>query len=237
MQLTIKELTMRSLLFATGIALLAVPAAQAGGYAAPVVEAEPLPVSVTPPPAAWQGGYAGAALGYAFGGDDEIGLNMTGRATSLGKAEISGANLSVRAGYRWQRDRWVVGPELSYTAGDIKDELDYATGRRFESQVNHTIALKLKTGYLMRPDMLVYGIAGWQKGDFTYDLDGVERDYDADGYVVGLGVEKKLTERLSLTGEYEYSDFGRTDVEIFSDVVSKATPSFSNVKMGLNFRF
>lgn len=228
---------MRSLLFATGIAMLAVPAAQAGGYAAPVVEVEPAPVPVTPPPAAWQGGYAGAALGYAFGGDDEIGQNVMGRVTNLGKAEISGANLSVRAGYRWQRDRWVVGPELSYTAGDIKDDFDYGIGRHFESKLNHTIALKLKTGYLVRPDMLVYGIAGWQKGDFTYDLGGVERDYDADGYVVGLGVEKKLTERLSLTGEYEYSDFGRTDVDIFTDVVSKATPSFSNVKMGLNFKF
>ena len=129
------------------------------------------------------------------------------------------------------------GEKVKDAAGDIKDDFDYGIGRHFESKLNHTIALKLKTGYLVRPDMLVYGIAGWQKGDFTYDLGGVERDYDADGYVVGLGGEKKLTERLSLTGEYEYSDFGRTDVDIFTDVVSKATPSFSNVKLGLNFKF
>lgn len=228
---------MRKVLLVAGLAALAATGANAGGYAAPVVEAEPL----TPPPAVvpanWQGGYVGVALGYAFGGDDDIGQNVTHNVGDLGSAEIAGANLSLRGGYLWQRDKWVVGPELSYTAGDIKDDFDYGAGQNFESKVNHTIALKLKTGYTVRPDMLVYGLAGWQKGDFTYVVDGNDIDYDADGYVVGLGVEKKLNERVSLTGEYEYSNFGETDVDIAPGVVSKATPEYSNVKLGLNFKF
>lgn len=227
---------MKSFVLGAGFVALAT-AATAGGYAAPVVEVEP----VTPPVATvapdWQGGYVGGALGYAFGGDDEIGQNVLGNVTNLGQAEIAGPNLSLRAGYLWQRNKWVVGPELSFTAGDIKDDFDYGAGQNFESKVNHTIALKLKTGYVVRPDMLIYGLAGWQKGDFTYDVNGTDVDYDADGYVVGLGVEKRLNERMSLTGEYEYSNFGKTEVDVFPGVVSQATPEFSNVKLGLNFKF
>lgn len=224
---------------ASAAALLTVPAAHAGGFTAPVVEAEPV-VVVAPAPvaAAWEGGYVGASLGYAFGGDDRIGENVAGvLVNTLGKAELSGPNVSLRGGYRWQRGNWVVGPELSYTIGDISDEFDYGTASTFESEVNSTAAIKLKAGYLVRPDMLVYGTAGWTTGDFTYVNDGNELDYDADGYVVGLGVERMLTDRMSITGEYEYSNFGKTDVEISPGVISKATPEFSNVKVGLNFKF
>ncbi|QJD16669.1 outer membrane protein [Paracoccus sanguinis] len=221
----------------TGFALLATGAAQAGGFAAPVVEVEPI-VAVTPAPApAWQGGYAGVALGYAFNGDDRIGRRGAGLDDSIGTAELSGVNLSLRAGYRWQRDNWVVGPELSYTAGDIKDGFDFGAGGSFESKVNNLFAVKLKTGYLARPDTLVYGIAGWQTGDFTYNYNGADIDYDADGYVLGLGAEKMITDRISVTGEYEYSNFGKTTVDLGGGVISKATPEHSNVKLGLNFKF
>lgn len=230
---------MRTLfLAASTLALFSVSAAHAGGFAAPVVDVAPVaPVVVAETPA-WQGGYVGAALGYAFGGDDEIGASVGGTVEgNLGNAELGGPNLSLRAGYRWQRNNWVVGPELSYTAGDISDEFDYGTGGTFEAKVNNTLAVKLKTGYLVRPDMLVYGIAGWQKGEFTYTANGTDIDYDADGYVVGLGAEKMLTDRMSVTGEYEYSDFGNTEVDLGGGVTTRATPAFSNIKLGLNFKF
>lgn len=223
-----------NLIATTSAALLSVSAAHAGGYVAPVVDVEPAPVVTAPVAADWQGAYAGLTLGYAFGGDDEIGVRPPG--IDLGDAELSGWNAGVRLGYRWQRDRWVVGPELSYVDGDISDDFDFAGGE-FESEVNNLLGVRLKTGYLVRPDTLVYGIAGWQEGDFTYSVAGQEVDYDADGYVLGLGVERRLTDRMSVTGEYEYSDFGSTDVELAGGATSVATPSFSNVKVGLNFRF
>lgn len=222
-----------SLVAASAVFLLSVPAAYAGGYIAPVVDVEPAPV-VAAPVGDWQGAYAGITLGYAFGGDDDIGARPPG--VDIGSAELSGANAGLRLGYRWQRDRWVVGPEIAYVAGDINDSFDFAGGD-FESEVDSLLGVRLKTGYLVRPDTLVYGIAGWQQGDFTYNVSGNEIEYDAEGYVLGLGVERTLTERMSITGEYEFSDFGSTDVEIAPGVTSVATPKHSNVKVGLNFRF
>lgn len=223
-----------SVVAASAAVLLSVPAAHAGGYIAPVLDvAPPVPV-VSAPVADWQGAYAGITLGYAFGGDDDIGVRPPGG--NIGSAEITGANAALRLGYRWQRNRWVVGPEISYGVGEIDDSFDFAGGE-FESEANDLLGIRLKTGYLVRPDTLVYGIAGWQEGDFAYSVNGNDVDYDADGYVLGLGVERRLTDRMSLTGEYEYSDFGSTDVEIVPGATSVATPSFHNVKVGLNFRF
>lgn len=216
---------------AAAATVFTIPAAHAGGYVAPMIEVEPL-VAAAP---SWQGAYVGATLGYAFGGDDRIGNRPPG--ADLGKAELSGANLGLRLGYAWQRDRWVYGPEIGITGGSIKDSFDTADGR-FESKVNHMLALRLKAGYLVQDDTLLYGIAGWQRGDFTYDDLGTEVDYDADGYVLGLGVEKRLSERWSVTGEYEYANFGRTDVTLpVSGGASVATPEHSNVKLGVNYRF
>ena len=228
---------MRNTLIAASVAaLVSVPAAHAGGFSAPVVDVAPAPV-ITPAPADWQGGYAGITLGYAFGGDDDIGVRPPG--VDIGSAELSGVNAGLRLGYRWQRDRWVVGPEVAYVAGDINDSFDFTLlgGGDFESEVNNMLGLRLKTGYLVRPDTLVYGIAGWQKGDFTYNVNGRNIDYDADGYVLGLGVERKLTDRMSVTGEYEYANFGSAHVDIAPGAVSVATPEHSNVKLGLNFSF
>lgn len=216
---------------AAAATVFTISAAHAGGYVAPMIEVEPL---VTAAPV-WQGAYVGATLGYAFGGDDRIGNRPPGE--DLGKAELSGANLGLRLGYAWQRDRWVYGPEIGITGGSIKDSFDTADGR-FESKVNHMLALRLKAGYLVQDDTLLYGIAGWQRGDFTYDDMGTEVDYDADGYVLGLGVEKRLSERWLVTGEYEYANFGRTDVTLpVSGGASVATPEHSNVKLGVNYRF
>ena len=228
---------MRMTILAAGAAVFAASAANAGGFIAPVTEVEPSVVAA-PVAAAWQGAYVGGALGYAFGGDDDIGQEVGGRQIGdLGTAELGGLNLTLRAGYRWQRDRWVIGPELSYMMGDIKDEFDLAGGGTFESKVDNVLALKLKTGYLVNPETLVYGIAGWQKGNFTYDNNGNDIDYDADGYVVGLGAERRVSDRMSVTAEYEYSNFGETHVEIAPGITSAATPEFSNVKVGLNFKF
>ena len=83
----------------------------------------PLGAVAAPVASEWQGAYAGITLGYAFGGDDDIGARPPG--IDIGNAELSGANAGLRLGYRWQRDRWVVGPELAYVAGDISDDFEF----------------------------------------------------------------------------------------------------------------
>ena len=98
--------TTRIAILATSLTLGAA-AAHAGGYVPPVIETAPAPVVLDAPVGSWQGGYAGLTLGYAFGGEDRVGLSDTATDTLLGdigELKVKGANAGVRAGYRWQRE-------------------------------------------------------------------------------------------------------------------------------------
>ncbi|MBV0892888.1 porin family protein [Paracoccus sp. Z118] len=218
---------------ASAIALGLTASAHAGGYTAPVTEIAPAaPVVVAPEPAGtWEGLYAGGTLGYGFGGDDEFTL---GGVTA--DQEISGVNAGLHLGYRWQRGNLVIGPELSVMGGSVDDSVT-AGGLDYESSLNHMMTLKLKTGYAVRPDTLVYGTAGISRGDFTFTAGGEEYDYDTNGYVFGLGIERMITDRLSVTGEIERNHFKSEnfDVGLLGD--TNATPSFNNLKVGVNYRF
>lgn len=233
--------------------LAAAGMASAGGFVSPVLD-QPVAAPVTPAPAAdWAGAYGGIALGYSFGGDDEVGLDafedgaLVGRETGLTNLELSGVTADVHAGYRWQRGNWVFGPELSIESGSVDDVSDLTfdgEAGRIESSVDYLASLTLKTGYLVSPATLVYGSAGLAYGKFSYDLTGLDvsgtEDYSANGYVLGLGVERKIGGNMSVFAEYQYRDYGRTDVT-FTDgadsLVTVGTPTHQNVKFGVNFSF
>lgn len=228
--------------FLASTLILGAAAAQAGGYVPPVVAAEPVaPIVIEPVAGAWEGAYGGLTLGYAFEGNDRVGItegdDFLG---NIGEATLKGVNAGLRAGYRWQRGNWVFGPELGVEGGDIKGDTSGITDEGFvgeaDTKVNHMIALRFKTGYAVRPDMLVYGIAGVGRVDMDYELNGVEDNFSKTGYIVGLGVEKQINEKWSVTGEYEYANFGKEDLH-FGPYDTEATAKYNNIKVGVNFRF
>ena len=78
---------------AVAAAIIAAGAAHAGGFTAPTVDVSPVePVVIAAEPGDWAGAYAGVTLGYAFGGDDEVGAfagdTFLG---NLGTEDLSGA--------------------------------------------------------------------------------------------------------------------------------------------------
>lgn len=236
--------------------------ALAGGYVAPVAAPVVEPV-ITPAPASdWAGGYAGGSIGYAFGGDDEVGADLyeddvlIDRFTDITDLKLKGVNAGLHAGYRWQRGNWVFGPELTIEGGDISDEQSGSTvlegmpvSADIESQVNYIAGLQLKTGYVVNPQTMVYGTAGYVRGDFDYTLSAAAGDdsgsltesYTADGYSLGLGVERKVRDNLSVFAEWQYRNFGKTeltyDLGDGDSVRTRATPEHHNIKVGVNFSF
>lgn len=239
--------------------IIAGSAAQAGGYIAPVVEiAEPIVAEEAAP--LWQGGYVGGSLGYAFQGEDVVGLHETATATSadrflgdVGELKLKGVNGSLRAGYGWQRNDWVFGPELGFDFGSIEDSVSgrlaprgyVPTDVEAESKIKNVISLTGKLGYVVRPDVLLFGKAGVARADIEYRLSGADEsgetysgnsDYKKTGYIVGFGAEKRINEKFTVTGEYEYANFGKETRE-FQGIHTEATPKYNNIKVGLNYRF
>lgn len=230
-------------------------AAVAGGYVAPV---EPVPVVVTPPveTSDWAGAYVGGSLGYSLGGDDVVGAeeydadkNLLRRANNLGQVDVKGVNAGLHAGYRWQRDNWVYGPEIGIEGGsvDADDDINVFGGDVvLESSANYIASLRFKTGYVVNPQTLVYGTVGVAHGDFDYEAayeGGSQTESFTDtGWSAGLGVERKLNEKLSMFAEWEFRGFGKTTVEYevpgtTDTITTQATPEHHNVKVGVNYRF
>ena len=237
--------------FATAV-LLAGSAASAGGYVAPIVDT---PIEIIEPavPLTWQGAYAGATIGYAFGGDDEVGIGQgnVSTYTTLGdKLELGGANAGLRLGYRFQRAGqtrdWLFAGELGYEGGSIEDEVTDGpyTAR---NEINSVLALRLKSGVLnASKDTWFYGILGVGRVDYDYTVSGtggvagavdINESQKATGYILGLGVERKLNERLSLTGEWEYHNYGKDHLEDAAGRSTEATPDWHQIKIGLNYQF
>lgn len=233
---------------ASGVFLSGASAALAGGVIAPVVDIEPVVVAPVAPVANWAGGYAGGSLGYTFGGDDTVGINADDDSGfSLGSVDVKGATAGLHAGYRWQRGNWVFGPELGIEGGsvDASDTIEYlGVPIDIESKVKNILSLVLKTGYVVNPQTLVYGTFGAARGEFEYSASAGDFDqtigYNSTGVAAGLGVERMMSESLSVFAEYQYRDFGSERLTFSADGTDEttvATPKHSNIKLGVNFRF
>ncbi|AUH64761.1 outer membrane protein [Paracoccus zhejiangensis] len=230
---------------AAALALLA-PVAHAGGYTAPV---EPAPViaPVTAAPAPWAGAYAGLGLGYAFGADDVVGVSDATDTLlgSPGSVDLKGMTYGLHLGYRWQRDvggrQVVFGPELAYEASNADASFDTGTANAM-AEMDNFVALRMKTGVLNAAgDTLFYGIAGIGRGDFNYAVEGLGMDYDGsykdNAWILGLGAERRLSERMSIFGEWEFRGFGKTTLTDANGFMTEATPEHHHVKLGVNFSF
>jgi len=101
-------------------------------------------------------------------------------------------------------------------------------------------SLRLRAGYLVTPDILVYGTGGlaFQRVEATMTCNGntspaclfshsQTNSTTLPGYTVGGGLEWKLMQNWLIRGEYRYSDYGTYkpnffvgsgDVEVFSHV-------------------
>ncbi|TGN68370.1 hypothetical protein E4L95_01440 [Paracoccus liaowanqingii] len=163
----------------TAALALGAGSALAGGVIAPVVEVAPIEVAPVSVAGAWQGAYVGGSLGYIFGADDVVGIVPTldgvpiegRRALNLGDLDVSGATAAVHVGYRWQRDRWVFGPELGVEVGSVDADLASSfEGGDFEleAEMQNIVTLVMKTGYSVDPQTLVYGTFGVARGNFDY---------------------------------------------------------------------
>lgn len=233
-----------------GAAALTATSVAAGGFIAPVVDPEPVVVVEAPAVAApWTGAYVGGTLGYALAGDDRVGVGEPAADVfSPGTLELSGVNGGLRLGYRQQMAlgarNWVVGAELGYEMGSIEDSFE-SDGYEAAAEVNNVLGLRLKAGLPSAAgDMLYYGIAGVVRADYDYRVEGTgpggaiavnEEGLKDTGYVIGLGVERMMSDRMSLTGEWEYANFGKR--ELGDTTTTQATVDYHNLKLGINFRF
>jgi outer membrane immunogenic protein len=140
------------------------------------------------PVSTWAGFYAGIHAGSTF--DDTSKIEDTNVEGDVDDAFIGG----VHVGYNWQRSSpWVFGVEASLSYLDDDDITDYVA------------TFRGRLGYAF-DRTLVYGTGGLAILGFNEDIAfaGLNPDDTAVGYVVGGGIDHKISDKVSIGLEALY---------------------------------
>jgi outer membrane immunogenic protein len=199
------------------------------------------------PVATWAGFYAGVNGGYAFSESSDQ-LAWTTAPSFAGLAPEGGFG-GGQIGYNWQgfyHPNLVVGIEADIQGADITD-----TGTdgifKYSSTLDWFGTVRGRLGYAS-DRTLVYATGGFAYGGLKNDVtNGTAAshytiDSTATGYVVGGGVEYKVSPAWSLKAEYQYINLGKNDPVNpagvhFSDIANTTLndDAYHTVRVGLNY--
>jgi outer membrane immunogenic protein len=158
------------------------------------------------------------------------GIHAGGGVGDANSANTSGLLAGAQAGINFQSDQVVLGVEGDVTGSSV-DHKSFATKYR-----QKWIASARARGGIAMDRVLVYGTAGVAySGNEFKDASG-KSDSSQAGLVVGAGAEVKVSQRVSLRGEYLHYNFGSATHSSVIGPVS-ISPTTNVLRGGLNLRF
>jgi outer membrane immunogenic protein len=172
------------------------------------------------------------------------GVPITGNNRNRNTRSSNGFGGGVQAGYNFQSGNIVYGVEAEGTAGS-GSRRNTTTNLKAEQTVRG--ALKGKLGYSFGSTLL-YATAGVAIAPTRYSSPAIaatlttpavlagRRSVTSAGPLVGVGIEQKVTEQLSLKGEVEVASFGKTKLNLPGGRTSVESSQLT-AKVGLNYRF
>jgi outer membrane immunogenic protein len=236
-------LTAAGLSLALGQAALAADLPQRPVYKAPPIMS-PVPVYN------WTGFYVGGYVGGAWGSVDITDVN-TGASASPNNGGFAGGG---QIGFDYQMGQWVIGIRNIFDGTSISDGATLSSPL-FSGTVNSDLrwfdALTGRVGYLVQPNLLIYGQGGaaWTSWNITANVNGVQvaeiSGGNRTGWTVGGGVEWMFVPQWSAFLEYNYMGFGTRSAagQICLAGVACTTDTFSGkadlqtVLVGVNYKF
>jgi outer membrane immunogenic protein len=150
--------------------------------------------------------------------------NGNNAAAGCSDDEDGSGEFGVRAGYDIQTSGgWVFGVVGEWSSAETEDAVTgFSTtpaSYTFQREVTSVAAIRARLGYAM-DTWLPYVTAGYATAqvDETYSTSNTansftptSNDTDADGFQAGVGLEKRLTDRVTIGVEYLYSDLDVND--------------------------
>lgn len=224
-----------TLLAATIAAALVVQPVLAGG---PVATADEPPVAADVAASDWSGLHFGLAAARP-NGDNAWAERGSGGVSTAG--DWSGTLPTLSLGYDWQRGKLVYGVALALSGGDITAN-PTASASFFcpgcETAVDKLTTLTGRVGWAPGKT-LFYAKAGVARADAIATATGFSTigEGGVSGWTAGLGVERYVGSRITISAEYSQVDLGRLElpnscgVQCFSDI------SFGQMQLGVNYRW
>ena len=141
--------------------------------------------------------------------------------------ELSDGNIVgiVQGGFDWELggSAFVIGLGADATFGDVlsvdrnNDDTVFDLHNRFHTDGSTMVDVYGRAGFAVTPNLLVFGLVGWSCLDINTDfrIRDIETDEtifhhsdnrSADGLTFGGGVEWKVTDNVSIRGDYRFTD-------------------------------
>lgn len=150
----------------------------------------------------WQGFHFGVITSYSKFTDD-VSIGSFTQSSS-----ISGASVGGLAGFDIQMGNLVLGAEADTSFGNIS-----GANSAVAAEIRQFSTFRGRVGYAVG-DLLFYGTGGYALADMTVKSRFFGQDNQlVSGWTYGGGVEAKLTQNISVRGEYLYTKLDKTDVE------------------------
>lgn len=189
----------------------------------------------------WNGSYVGVHGGYGWADSKQV----IAAPLSLQQIDLNptGKFGGFQGGFNWVfAPQWLFGFEVDSSWADMKKSGLETVDPIFIGPVTATAKIKnfgtarLRLGYLAN-NTLFYGTGGLAYGTEEFsDSSSDSSKVDRLGWVVGGGIEYKLSPDWSAKIEYDYIDFGRFSDNMPAVAWTRTSEvSLSTVKVGLNY--
>jgi len=215
-------------------------------------KASPAPLPPAPPSYIWTGCYVGGNVGAAWASFDVTDVRTGASASRTSNTGFAGGG---QIGCDYQMGAWVIGVRNMFDGTSINgsraftDPLLFSGGGSIKTDVNWFDTLTGRVGYLVQPNVLLYGQGGaaWAQAKVTaYNgfggTVGSVSGNSNTGWTAGVGVEWMFVPHWSAFVEYNYMGFG-TRSSSFAACGSStcgilsAKANMQNVLVGVNYKF
>ena len=190
----------------------------------------------------WSGCYVGANAGGGWGQKTFTDTSSGGLAAGSATADISGFLIGGQAGCNYEiAPSWIVGIEGAFSAGDISGS---APGFALSTLTAKTAWIASLTGRVGHSwdNWLAYvkGGAAWADDKYTNTYSpGWTGSETRSGWTLGAGLEWAFADKWSARLEYDYFDFGTSNVAFTGGGTSneKVAQKIHSVLVGVNYHF
>ena len=202
----------------------------------------------------WTGFYVGGHVGYTWGRDTTFEYLSANNLLVGGPFRFHGNSFfgGIHAGDNYQYGPLVAGIEADIDAtgvrGGFYDAPNLARfnpGGLVRTRIDAQGSLRGRLGYAL-DRLLIYGTGGFALADIKYSYNnpttGVTDNTSRmrSGYTVGGGLEYAITDHLTSSIEYRYSNFGRFNYvsqAAFVGITGGQRPTSNAVRVGVGYKF
>lgn len=183
------------------------------------------------------GYYAGLTGGYAWGGDDRVGLNPA--SPGMGVLRQAGSFAGGFVGRSWSDDTMTVSLEAELLGASIGDSFVNGTDSA-STRMNMAAGLRFRVGRESGgffPYFAVGVSVGWFDYKVSDGVNSIDSSFATEGYTIASGWERPLGDDWSYRVEYRYTSYRGVTLSDGGANTTKATPVDHSLRIGILQKF